>query len=381
MNHWVAQLNDWLVGNSQLSQSDTKTADQVRQSQAELAALCGQIKAELHELVYGSKRRQHIVRQLQQWQHELTLLLNQLANTKGHGVLERALTAALLAQYQHLAQYYPSYFNEDGPMPSPLASEVKAQLAEQLPLLAAALKQRKVTEELSVPIVKAFDQLAVAEGYSYRQWRYWQTLLSNLIRFCRDIANVDLQPLLQEHLIYLRFDSMACYHFMERQLMEQLALCYDPNEQYDLLCALKKRLVLQQECQNFVRQQVGLALRELLLDLVWAELAYMQRRQKTEDYPPPAQANQYRVGLGISVDALAYLLKLSISVGLINASPRSTFLAFVAQHFQTLGIGEAKISVNSLNAKYKQVVQHTALKVRVLLRRMIKQIDSEFDLN
>ncbi|RZA01326.1 MAG: hypothetical protein EOP11_17500 [Proteobacteria bacterium] len=55
----------------------------------------------------------------------------------------------------------------------------------------------------------------------------------------------------------------------------------------------------------------------------------------------------YRLKMTISADALAYLLRLLIEAGIIIAEPRSQLLVFVAQHFQTAGIGEELLSANS----------------------------------
>jgi len=380
MKNCINQLNEWLAEYSQLSESETLATAHYVASEATLTSLSTAAKVELNTLVYSKQSGQRITRQLHQWQHELTLLLNQLDNVQLHQDLKEMLTSAVLALCSHLEHHYPKYFNDSGAMPNCLANEMSKQILQELTLLQAAMKQRKVSAPLAAIVLQTFEQLKATAGLSYKQWRYWQAVLANLIKFCRDIANQELQYLLQEHLIYLRFDSVPLYHFLKEQLKTQLDTCYQLDQQYDLLCELKKRLLQQQEQQDYSLQQLGLGLRELLLDFVLAELAYLQRRQITKEMYSPPLLEQYRVSVGISVDSLAYLLKLSIAVGLVNASPKSTFLHFIAQHFQTPGIGEAKISVNSLNAKYKQVVQHTAVKVRLLLKRMIKQIETEFDL-
>lgn len=380
MKNCINKLNAWLAEHSQFSQSEALGSVHYLAGEAALTSLSTAAKVELNTLVYSKQSCQRIARQLHQWQHELTLLLNQLGNVQLHEDLKELLASAVLALCSHLERHYPKYFNDRGPIPDCLANGMSKQILQELTLLQATMKQRKVSAPLAYIILQTFEQLKTTASLSYKQWRYWQAVLANLIKFCRDIDNDELQYLLQEHLIYLRFDSVPLYHFLKEQLKTQLAACYQLDQQYDLLCELKKRLLQQQEQQDYSLQQLGLGLRELLLDFVLAELAYLQRRQITKEIHSPPLLEQYRVSVGISVDSLAYLLKLSIAVGLVNASPKSTFLHFIAQHFRTPGIGEAKISANSLSVKYKQVVQHTAVKVRLLLRRMIKQIETEFDL-
>ena len=93
------------------------------------------------------------------------------------------------------------------------------------------------------------------------------------------------------------------------------------------------------------------------------------------------QPAEYRIKMTLSADALAYLLRLLIEADIIVAVPRSEFLAFIARHVQTPGIGMAYLSPNSLGTKYKQVVQTTAKNVNAALMRMLKILNKNFDLS
>ena len=380
MKALIIKWNAWLLEHNQCSENSKAHHLSLLDSEARLSSLGEEAKLALTTLVYSKQGQQRIARQMQQWQHDLTMLLNQLNQIEMPEVKKSALTKFLLVQCSHLEQHYPIFFNTAALMPDLMADEIKKNISNDLTLLQAALKQCKIGSELAAIIIQTFEQLKLKKACSYRAWRYWQLILEKLIRFCKNVANGELENLLQEYLIYLRFDSLTFYHYLRTQLGCQLDHCVRIDERYDLLCELKKKLLVQPEHNNILQQDLGLALREMLLDFVLAELTYLQRRQTTEKNHQAVLQDQYRVSVGISVDCLAYLLKLAIAVGLVNASPRSTFFSFVAQHFQTPGIGDAQISVNSLNAKYKQVVQHTAVKVRLLLRRMIKEIETEFDL-
>ncbi|MNL68538.1 hypothetical protein D3C87_1932750 [compost metagenome] len=80
------------------------------------------------------------------------------------------------------------------------------------------------------------------------------------------------------------------------------------------------------------------------------------------------------------MDALAYLIRLLIAAKAIEPGVRTELLTFVAGIFQTPGTGLNGISPGSMETKYKQVVQSTAVTIRALLIRMLKTLEEEFDI-
>lgn len=81
--------------------------------------------------------------------------------------------------------------------------------------------------------------------------------------------------------------------------------------------------------------------------------------------------------VSLSVDGLAYLIRLMVEAGVILAGSRSELMEFISRHVQTPGIGEGHLSVKSLNNKYKQVVQSTINAVRAALMRMLKILEGK----
>jgi len=92
---------------------------------------------------------------------------------------------------------------------------------------------------------------------------------------------------------------------------------------------------------------------------------------------PKVESNP-RIRVLFSVDALAYFFKLLNKAGGLDAGPVTQLILAISKNFITPGIGDGYISPNSLTTKYKQVVQSTAMRVRVLLVRMLKLLDEEF---
>lgn len=129
----------------------------------------------------------------------------------------------------------------------------------------------------------------------------------------------------------------------------------------------------------------------VLLAFIKAEIKFLVKKQGAALMVSPegkligmnkmAQIPEYRVKTTLSVDSLAYLLRLLVEAGIIVAMPRSELMAFVARNFQTPGIGQACLSPNSLGTKYKQVVQTTARNVNAALLRMLKILNKDFDIS
>lgn len=85
-----------------------------------------------------------------------------------------------------------------------------------------------------------------------------------------------------------------------------------------------------------------------------------------------------RIKVSFSVDALAYFFKLLNKAGGLDTGTFTQLILAISKNFITPGTGDGYISANSLTVKYKQVVQTTAARVRVLLVKMLKQLDQEF---
>ena len=92
-----------------------------------------------------------------------------------------------------------------------------------------------------------------------------------------------------------------------------------------------------------------------------------------------SSSEDYRIRVVFSVDVLAYFFKLLHKTGALDSGPLTQLMEAISKNFVTKGMGQNFISAYSLTTKYKQVVQGTARTVRVLLAKMLKQLDDEFD--
>ncbi|WP_316838333.1 hypothetical protein [Pedobacter nutrimenti] len=118
---------------------------------------------------------------------------------------------------------------------------------------------------------------------------------------------------------------------------------------------------------------------EQLLEHIDARYAGFFNWEKEAVASLPKLESNPRIRVLFSVDALAYFFKLMNKAGGLDAGPVTQLILAISKNFITPGIGDGYISPNSLTTKYKQVVQSTAMRVRVLLVRMLKLLDEEFN--
>jgi len=121
----------------------------------------------------------------------------------------------------------------------------------------------------------------------------------------------------------------------------------------------------------------GDCLEQLLEHIDTRYAAFFNWAKETAASLPKLESNP-RIRVLFSVDALAYFFKLLNKAGGLDAGPVTQLILAISKNFITPGIGDGYISPNSLTTKYKQVVRSTAMRVRVLLVRMLKLLDEEF---
>jgi len=166
-------------------------------------------------------------------------------------------------------------------------------------------------------------------------------------------------------------------------MVKQLNQIYQQGLYYDKVCFYEKMLVAQQEKANALFDPCRLSVKHQLLAFIQAELNYFNRKRDFDLLNKPgkgleAGSGNYRVKVNLSADALAYLIRLLCETSVIDTNPRTQLMDFIARSFQTAGIGDKYLSAQSLGTKYKQVTQNTALGLKAMLQKMMKQIDTDF---
>jgi|GEM_PF-7032004 len=354
--------------------------------QQQLLQLEQEIVAGLDLLVASRQREAALRRQHRHLQNCCQLLLEFLVEDEWQTTPLKPYTLAnegmliRLLDFQYQAHGY--YFNEHNSVPLLYQTRFLAKMQAQQLLLEAGFKRKKLPQPLQEILISLFAHTDVKNRYSYAQLHYLVCLQTRIINYTQKVSDGDFANSLLAYLIYQNLNYVPFIKYFQQYLEIQHSTIYNVKEQYVFLCEREKYFVCLLENRNTAFDFGKDSAKEQLLAYVNAWMVYHHRLQQPAQLVQQANSpafGHYRVKLNIGADGLAYLLRLLIEAGVLEAEPRSKLLQFVARHFQTAGIGDQLLSANSISTKYKQVVQRTALNVRSLLKRMTKIVEANFD--
>ncbi|RYF26682.1 MAG: hypothetical protein EOO42_00920 [Flavobacteriales bacterium] len=353
--------------------------------QAELLGIENLLYAEMDGLMTGKHREVDVKRQFRQLQdvceHLLSVLQEPDQARCEYSLINSACLQRLLLYHQ---LYFSHYFNADKRAPDIYTVATIQTFQLNQILLVAGLKRRKIAEPLVQLLTETFTNRDKV-GLSYHQLAYLEQLQKSLISFCTNVANPETEEILINYLIFLNFNSHGIIRYVTDAMEKLLSECLNEKDQYEYLC-LREMEVLRLTVKNESGfEPVEDSVKAQLLAYISAGIVFYHRNQVFEN--PNAKTNvmtpglaNYRVKLNISVDSLAYLIRLLVAAGVIDGEHKSKVMLFFAQHFQTPGIGDASLSANSLNTKSKQVVQRTAINLLAIVKKMQKLINQDFNL-
>ncbi|RZK38516.1 MAG: hypothetical protein EOO90_21955 [Pedobacter sp.] len=260
--------------------------------------------------------------------------------------------------------------------------EEKAWIEENINLLTAALKNAKIEIKLQNIVLKPLRDFGYTGIASYAQLNYIRSYTVELISRCADRARTNFNTVaVCKFLLSINFNTTKFRDYLEAEIEVDVNSRYAVNEQLELLYDQEKafkRLPKKPTCSYHPDVE---SLRTSLLNFVAAEINCLQKKQALNARNiAPTNHSPYKIKTSLTVDRLAYLLRLLIETGAIDANPRAPLLSFIAKSVNTPGTKgeECDISVNSLANKYKMVTQSTAMGVRTLLRKMSKQLEESF---
>ncbi len=338
------------------------------------------------ELVLSDERTKLIVRQLQQVQVSCTSLLDLL---KGNHIkqddmvwpLAEEVRNCLKAIMTYLRDHHYQYFNWRAQVSGYDIEELVAELAAKKTLLGACLKKWAIDENLQTIIYGAFDISKFHGCLSSIQIRNIRHMHQMIVQLPIRYRQPDADGALLKHLVGLGFNCEALIAHYQQRISDEINNAHLVENKLELLCSYEKQFILQQQtCNCQYLENVAMA-SDTMLAFINVEVKYVQKnhysRNQQDETRPPGNTG-YRVKTLLSVDSLAFLVRLMIDTAMIEANPRSSFIAFIAANFQTTRNKNASLSVNSLNTKYKQVTQSTAQRVRIMLQEMIMHIDAKW---
>ena len=338
-------------------------------------------------MMMSAGKSSNIIRHLHWLQKDSVLLLNliwQHGQKERTGAFYTAASNCLIGILELLEQNDCKYFNPDQAVPFSVFEDAVATLDEKMNLLKAGLKGKKVDQELQDILLGVFKKFQKKSTASYRHTAYMLKLQDILIETLQGSGKINYNDALTSRLLRHGFNAHAFIQYFKIKITTEMMEDYQIENQLETLYYYEKELRPRSEKVRFCYDSKIPACRSVLLSFVRAELDYLDKKHQYSSPKPNNKVTNntpsvYRIKTTLSVDGLAYLLRLLIEAEVIDATPKTDLMAFVGQHFQTRGIiGNGIISANSLTTKYNQITQSTAVGMRSLLVKMTKNIDDNF---
>lgn len=311
------------------------------------------------------------------------------------GALKSSTIKCLDAVMEKIESDCGNYLEQLVWMPAIHLRREQVELESQTRLIEARLKNGGLPIKLQHLVLEGMTDLLKALRCTYYRMNYMKKLQYELIAVCKDSDQASIEGHLIALLIRQNYNSGNFIKYYQQQVMDKLAGCITEEEQLKYLRNLEDDFARDPYRKSPLSYDLKRKrVKHLLCELVSAELR-LRREKAMLNRPAPIQPayvtpqrnlspgsvpEHYKIRTPLSVDALAYLIKLMIGVKAIEPGVRTELMAFISRIFQTPGTGTNGISATSLETKYKQVVQSTAKNIRSVLVRMLKLLDDEFGL-
>lgn len=333
-------------------------------------------------MMMSSDRGNCLRRQLQQLQQGSILLLDFIFKAQQEKALQlfgQLAQACLIEILDSLNRHKYEYVNIQQTIPLYLMVEVRQELDQQMPLLKARLKVNKMNETLQELVLQPFVTFGQKGSSNYGQMDYVLKMLEQLIEVMQ--AKKLSEDALLNWLLRKGFNTTSFELYYTLKIAADLNANYKFEDQLDCLYQYQMQLNALPK-KPYIRYNADCpSSRATLLRFVEAEIDYLEKKsQLAVPRVAPAAPLGYQIKTTLSIDGFAYLLRLLVENEVIEAKPRAALMSFLAAHVQTCGKNEGSIALDSLETKYKQVTQATAIGVKLLLMKMNRQVALDFDL-
>lgn len=335
------------------------------------------------QTVFGSLPDKLVIRHLNQFCMECTLMLDALHGypdcTGAMVQLYEMVLNTLLVVLEFHRKNYSKYLDANVTMPVILYHAAAKKIETGTVLMVTAMTRYHAHKTLQAVVVSKMSSLLKNGSGTWHQMSYLEKLQHYIMNLCTGLS-VNITEPLRNLLLLANFNTPGFIAYCKNWMEEVMAENYEINDQYDCLYRYQRELNILIDHPGFVKfEPKQPKVREVLLQYVNSELSIMDR--KCQLVPackvPESSGLRCKLSVSISVDALAYFFKLLVMAG-ITTGAKNELLYFISRNFRTPGSGEGDLSLKSIDNKYRQVVKNTAISVKSILLKMLKQLDDEF---
>lgn len=358
--------------------------EEIAQWMERLPAISNDQSHVMRMMLFGAMSNSRVRRYLGQIHRECTFLLDVLYKHPEFPdrlmPLYQGLLGCLSQIMEVLHRSYVKYIDLSEKMPMLQYREAAAKIEAQVGPLVSAMCTYNTEKNLQALIVGKMTGLLKNETGSWQQISYLEKLQTWVLDLCKG-KPFNMTSELKMLLLRANFNTTGFIAYCKAGIAQEMAEHFDMPGKYDCLFAFKKELAPMTYKHHAVKFEAGRpGTKQILLSYINAELTCMDSKQ---DFSKPSVVTTvpeaaFRLPVAISVDILAYFFKLLVKVGVVNGMGKRPLIQFISRSFQTQGIGNANLSVQSIDSKYRQVLSSTAISVKSILLKMLKQLDDEF---
>lgn len=305
------------------------------------------------------------------------------------GQLREEVQQALLGLLEHLLERYDELLSLDLQVARLHFVAAVEGLETRLGSIVSLMKQYHVDPGLQAVIVSKISKLRDKGKASWSQIRHLEHI-QNYIRSSMSGRYDNATVALSEYLQRSNFNTGGFLLYCKKQFDQLMESQSGPVEAYSKLCDLEK--MYKTACYKKYAEPYEPRLprvKAALLKCVRAEMDCLRKKERglakaviVLNASPPVWNSTGEKGdaceklsVSLSVEQLTYFFKLLIAVGLVRNPSKASVLRFLARHVETPGAISRDISLKSLDNKYSQVARSTVLAMRVILMKMVRQID------
>ncbi|TCC99439.1 hypothetical protein [Pedobacter hiemivivus] len=335
------------------------------------------------QTVFGSLPDRLVIRHLNQFCMECTLMLNALYDYSDRRremeqLYEMVLNCVLVVFESH-RQNYRKYLDLNVSMPIILYHAAARKIEDGIVLMVTAMTRYHAHKTLQAVVISKMSNLLKNGSGTWHQVSYLEKLQQYIMKLCTggyENINVPLRHLL----VAANFNTPGFIAYCKSCMEEEMGENYEIRDQYDCLYRHQRELTILFDYPEFLKfESKQLKVKEVLLQYVNSELSIMDRKYRmvNENKVVDPVALRSKVSVSISVDALAYFFRLLMMAEITTCS-KNELILFISRNFCTPGTGERDLSLKSIENKYRQVVKNTSITVKSILSKMLKQLNEEF---
>ncbi|TKC63712.1 hypothetical protein FBD94_05025 [Pedobacter hiemivivus] len=335
------------------------------------------------QTVFGSLPDRLVIRHLNHFCMECTLMLNALYDYSDRRremeqLYEMVLNCVLVVFESH-RQNYRKYLDLNVSMPIILYHEAAQKIENGIALMVTAMTRYHAHKTLQAIVISKMSNLLKNGTGTWHQVSYLEKLQQYIMKLCTggyENINVPLWHLL----VAANFNTSGFIAYCKSCIEEDIAGNYEIRDQYDCLYRHQRELTILFNYPEFLKfEPKQPKVKEVLLQYVNSELNIMDRKYRmvNENKVVDPVAPRSRVSVSISVDALAYFFRL-LTMAEVTTCSKNELILFISRNFRTPGAGEGDLSLKSIENKYRQVVRNTAITLKSILSKMLKQLNEEF---